>query len=279
MPFARKMWRTLEPYHSMVYFSPELFDAYRELGIDDYFEVYFGSRAAAMGAVSPEVVLATFFNFSPAAVHLGLPAVWSKATPEQLIATRLKAADTALRRMVGDDVESDAMAEAATLARIAADHCTPEGRPIYAAHAALPYPGVAHLDLWHAITLLREYRGDGHVVALTAHGLSGCGALVLNAASGGVDADAMRYSRLWTEDEWNAATDVLRDRGWVDAAGAITPAGTAVHDELEALTDELAAPAWSAITDEQGSRLRELVRPWSRALTEGGLFPAGFARR
>jgi helix-turn-helix protein len=37
--------------------------------------------------------------------------------------------------------------------------------------------------LWHAITLLREYRGDGHIIALVANGLSGLEALITCAAT------------------------------------------------------------------------------------------------
>ena len=36
---------------------------------------------------------------------------------------------------------------------------------------ALAWPDAPQLALWHAVTLLREHRGDGHISALTAAGI------------------------------------------------------------------------------------------------------------
>ena len=53
-----------------------------------------------------------------------------------------EAADAALRRMLGAAVDSDEMAAAADLARRAAERAgrRTEGRPLFAAHAGLPWP-------------------------------------------------------------------------------------------------------------------------------------------
>src|SRR5438067_1460069 len=62
---ARKMWRTLEPVHGIVYFAPDAGARYRAIGLPEHMH-YFAPRAAAMGPVPAEVVIATFFNFHPA---------------------------------------------------------------------------------------------------------------------------------------------------------------------------------------------------------------------
>ncbi|MEN3271540.1 MAG: hypothetical protein V7636_301, partial [Actinomycetota bacterium] len=64
--------------------------------------------------------------------------------------------------MLGDAIESPELIEAAELARRAAEVACerPEGRPLFAGHASLPWPEEPHLVLWHAQTLLREFRGD-----------------------------------------------------------------------------------------------------------------------
>jgi hypothetical protein len=72
----------------------------------------------------------------------------------------------------------------AGLAREAASACTAEGRPLYAGHAGLDWPDAPHVAAWHAATLLREHRGDGHIAALVAAGLSGIDALVTHVATG-----------------------------------------------------------------------------------------------
>ena len=45
---ARKVWRTLEPYHGMIYFVPEAAEAYARLGITGR-HGYFASRAGSDG--------------------------------------------------------------------------------------------------------------------------------------------------------------------------------------------------------------------------------------
>lgn len=271
---ARRMWRSCEPYHGMVYFVPEARAAYEAIGLDGRSMGYVASRSAAMGAVGPGVVTAAFFNFHPDLVAGALPAAWRRASPETVARARLDAVDAALRRILGDAVDSTDMAQAAALAAQAAAAGRPEGRPLFAAHASLPWPAAPHLALWHALTLLRELRGDGHVAALLAEGLTGCEALVLHGASGEVDASLLQASRGWTDDEWAAAHGSLRRRRWLTADGELSDAGRAGRQRVEDLTDDLALGPWRRLGQERSDRLRELVRPWSRAVVDAGTFSA-----
>lgn len=274
---ARKMWRTLEPYHGMVYFTPHAAEAYAELGIRGR-AGYFASRAAPMGAVSAGVVVATFFNFHPALVGRALPAAWDVTTPAAMIEARFAAADRALTELLGTEaVGSAEMREAAEAAQRAADACTAEGRPLYAAHAGLDWPTAPHMVLWHAVTLLREFRGDGHVAALLVADVDGCEALVSHAAAAasdgaGVTAEVLRASRAWPDDEWQAAVERLRSRGWIDADGRFTEKGAAARDQIEAATDERAMAPWKALGQDAADRLRGVVRPWSKTISASGVF-------
>lgn len=271
---ARKMWRTLEPFHGLIYFTPRAGEAYGSLGIQGR-AGYFASRAAALGPVPAEVVMATFFNFHPALVRAAIPAAWDAASPADLLDARRHAVDLALRDSLGDDVvASDDMRTAAALAREASTACTPDGRPLYAAHAALAWPDEPHLVLWHAITLLREFRGDGHVALLVTEGLDGCEALVTHGAAsdGGVGPDVLRLSRGWSTEEWAAAVERLRARGWLDADGGLTAEGTEARDRIETRTDELAMAPWQRLGEDSCALLRSLVRPWSKAIVASGTF-------
>jgi hypothetical protein len=269
---ARKTWRTLEPYHGLVYFAPEAAAVYDALGMGG-FDAYFASRAAALGAVGPEVVVATFFNFRPSRVHSAIPRAWEVASANAWVAARLEGVDASLRARVGDEALSSAeVGRAAALAAIAAeaarDSC--DGRPLGLAHLAVPRPGAAHLALWHSITALREHRGDGHVACLVEAGLDGIGALVMHAASGEVPAAVLRTTRGWSEDEWAAAVAALAGRGLVDGEGAFTDAGKALRERIEQRTDELAVAPWAALGEERCAELRGIVRPLSKAIVEGG---------
>lgn len=266
---ARKCWRTFEPFHGMIYFVPEAAQHYDAIGVEGR-SGYFGSRSAPMGAVGAKVVQATFFNFHPGLVDDAMDGLWERTTPEAMLLARHEAVDDALRRMLGDDVDSPAMGEAVDLLRpaVEAAEARPEGRPLFAGHARLPEPDMPHLALWRAITLLREFRGDGHIAALVDAELSGVEALVLHAASGEVPADILRSTRAWPADEWAAATDRLRSRGLIEPDDdGFTDDGRALRDHVEARTDALAAAPWRAISEDDAERARSLVRPWSKAIT------------
>ncbi len=264
---ARKVWRTLEPYHGMIYFVPEAAEEYGRLGIHGR-HGYFASRAAPMGAVSADVVVATFFNFNPAIVHAAIPAAWDAAEPAAIVAARFQAADRALRRVLGDAVESDELAEAAALVGVAASAVSCGGRPLAAAHAALPWPDEPHIALWHGVSVLREHRGDGHIAALTLAGVSGIEALVMHAASGEVPSAILQSTRAWPDDAWSEAVHGLCARGWTNPDGSFTDEGSAVRADVEATTDRAAAPPWGAIGEAGCARVRELVRPWSKAMAQ-----------
>ncbi|MEX2294330.1 MAG: hypothetical protein WD691_11135 [Acidimicrobiales bacterium] len=268
---ARKMWRTLEPYHGFIYFSSDAAAAYEALGVMGR-DGYFSSRAAAMGAVPAEVVMATFYNFNPELVHHAIPGAWTAASPSALVAARLGAVDIGLRRMLGDDVDGAGVARAAELAAVAALTCSPEGRPLFAGHASLEWPTEPHLVLWHAITLLREFRGDGHLVALVDAELSGIDALVFHAASGEVPRAALQMSRGWSDDAWAGSVAGLAAHGLVDSEGAFTPAGRALRQHIEDRTDALALAPWVALGNDGCDELRSIVRPLSKRIVEDGPF-------
>ncbi len=265
---ARKTWRTVEPYHSAIYFVPEAAEEYRLVGITDRMRGYFASRAAAMGAVPASVVIATFFNFDPDLVRRSMEGVWETVTTQEMIDARLRAADRMIRRIAPDSIDNPDMIEAADLAQKAASAAClhPEGRPLFAGHASLPWPEDPHLVLWHAQALLREFRGDGHIAALTVEGLSGCESLVSHAASGDVTAGVLQATRQRTGDDWLAAEERLRSIGWLDPDYGLTELGASRRAWIEQRTDELAAAPYDSIGVEGCARLRALVRPISKAM-------------
>jgi len=269
---ARKTWRTAEPVHGMIYFVPEAAEAYARLGVTGR-AGYFASRAAPMGEVSAEVVVSTFFNFNPALVHEAIPQAWEAATPEALVAARFDAVDAACRRVLGDHVVgSDEMRRAATLLREAAQEAAQrvEGRPLAAGHAEVAWPDAPHLVLWHAQSVLREYRGDGHIALLVTHGLSGLESLVTHAASGEVPAAVLKATRAWTDVAWDEAAESLRTRGWLERGDGLrfTEWGAAQRRAIEDGTDRLAAAPYDVLGDERCTELRALIRPWSTAFAE-----------
>jgi hypothetical protein len=268
---GRRTWRTLEPIHAIVYFAPEAAARYGELGLGAR-SAYFASRSAPMGALSTEAVTATFFNFHPELVARAMAGVWDRLDPAQVLEARLAVAGTALERLLGDAVGSPEMARAAELARRAAGEAGAhvQGRPLFAGHAGLRWPDEPHLVLWHAQSLLREFRGDGHVALLLAAGMGPVEALVVHAATGEVPAETLRTSRAWSEDEWAAGVAAVRRRGWLADGDALvlSEEGRGQRQRMEDDTDELARPAYAVLTPDECAELRRLCRTWSRALAE-----------
>ncbi|MEV1019306.1 hypothetical protein [Streptomyces sp. NPDC050264] len=272
---------SLNPLHSQLYFAPEAEKEFTAVGLEAGRMAYFAGRAAAMGAVGAGVVAATFYNFSPSLVARHLPRAWELAAPDAVLDARLAAADGSLRRLLGEDIAEDAeVAEAAGLAATAAEACGAAGRPLYAAHAALPTPERPHLALWHAITLLREHRGDGHLAALSTAGLDGLEALVTHTATGkGFTAEFACSSRGWSKQEWDAAQERLRDRGLLDTEGGLTPRGVDLRRAVEETTDRLAVAPYAHLGEAGVERLTEIGgRLTGRALSAGAFPPGVFAR-
>ena len=275
------MWHLLEPLHALLYYAPEAFDEAEALGYDtaERWPSYFAWRSAPLGAAGPARVASAFYSFSPEMVARYVPEsdgrdARESATPADVLAARLRAVDRTYRSVLGEDtVKSPELAEAAALARRAAEAAGTEGRPLAAANADLPWPEAPHLVLWQAATILREHRGDGHLAALLVAGLDPVEALVSFAAIGAAP-EPVFESRGWSAAAWSAARARLAARGLVDEAGAATDEGRALRAEVERRTDELAAAPWTALGPDGTARLADLLGgPWLSAIGSG-LLPA-----
>lgn len=274
---ARHCHNAVNPVHSTIYFSPDLGKELAPYGFEDPSAVYFAGRAAPFGAVGAGVVTSTFYNFNHSLVARFVPEIWELASPDTVLAARLRAVDSTLRRLLGNDaVGSEAMQEAAGLALRAAEGCTRPGRALYSANADLPVPDAPHLAYWHAATLLREHRGDIHTAALQTAGLDPLEALASHTASGrGMAPKWVLATRGYNEQAWNAAQDRLRDRGILDADGELTDSGVALRKDLEDETDRLDSAPYAHLGAEGVARLTELAAGFTTAALEAGAFPEG----
>ena len=123
--------------------------------------------------------------------------------------------------------------------------------------------------LWHAQSVLREFRGDGHVAALLVAGVSGLQSIDPARRPGQIDGKFLRAPGA------GAATVGRRDGG-LRSAGCSTArssadrggAGAAGRDRGD--TDRLAVPAYGILGDQGAARLAELARPLSRTIVKAG---------
>jgi hypothetical protein len=269
---ARRFFDRFEPVHAVTYFAPEARAALDGLGYRGFWMGYFAARSAPLGIVPREVVTAIFYNFAPERVAKALPAAWQIAGPEAALRARRESAVAALRRYgIGAD---ENVRVAAELAGRAARQAPLDGRPLFAANRALPWPDDPLAALWHAATLLREQRGDAHVAVLTAAGVSGRECNVLHAAAGPISREYIARARDYDEAAWRHHEQRLAQRGLLNGDGSLNAAGRELKDHIESATDTLALSALDALGDVEVEKLFQALTPITRAVVAGGDVPA-----
>jgi hypothetical protein len=269
---ARRFYHRFEPVHAVTYFAPEARAAFDGLGYRGFWMGYFAARSAPLGPVPPPVVTALFYNFSPARVAKALPAAWEIAGPQSALRARQESAVAALHRYgVRDDDEN--VGTAVELAMKAVQTASVDGRALYAANLALRWPAEPVAALWHATTLLREHRGDGHVAVLAAAGISGRESNVLHAAAGAVPADYIKRTRHYDDAEWRTCEQSLADRGLLTSDGSLSAAGIQLKQHVEDTTDALSLRAFNGLDDDEMTALLDALTPIARLVIAGGDIP------
>src|SRR5689334_11799845 len=263
---ARRMFELVEPIGVIPYSADEPNEAMFALGFTNYWDTYFAGRAAPLGLVPAEVVHALFYNFAPGEVARHIPKVWRTTTPEAAIAARRRGCAKALRRILGDAVDAPAFARAADLLLKAATSAPYEGRPMYAALRAIPVPDDVVARLFHAASLLREHRGDGHIAALMIEGVGRLEAHVLLALDMGMPAANFGRIHHLPAAQLAEVIDGMRARDLIGEDGWLTEQGRAVKQRVEALTDDLAAKPYESLEADELDELMTTLEPLAARL-------------
>lgn len=266
-PVARRLYDLTEPISLVNFFAEEPNEAMAGLGLRGYWDGYFAGRAAPLGRVPAEVVDAAFYSFADGEVARHVPRVWETTTPEAAHAARERGCVAALRRILGDLVSAPGLARAAELLATASVAAPTEGRVMYAALRSLPVPEEPVARLWHAANMLREHRGDGHVVALVTERIGRTEAHVLSALAMGIyPAESFGRIHHLPAAQLAQVMDGLRARGLLDASGHLTDAGRATTCRVESLTDALAEAPYDVLTPAELDELTGSLEPIAATL-------------
>ncbi len=263
---ARRMFELVEPIGLIPYSADEPNEAMFALGFTNYWDTYFAGRAAPLGLATAEVVHALFYNFAPGEVSRHIPKVWRTTTPESAIAARRLGCTKALRRILGDHVETPAFARTVELLTKAATSAPSEGRPMYAALLAIPIPDDTVTRLFHAASMLREHRGDGHIAALMIEGVGGLEAHALLALDMGMPAEKFGRIHHLPKAQLAAVIDGMRERGLIGDDGWLSEQGRAVKQRVEGLTDDLAAKPYESLEVDELVELMAALEPLAALL-------------
>ncbi len=264
---ARRLWNVAETVHAVTYFHPASLEAIASTGVKGFWMGYFAARLAPLGPVGAATATAVCCNFSPTRTTRALPDAWGYATPDRLLTARSEGAVAALRDCGIDDA---AAAVAADVIGPLVSDLDPCGRPLGAANLDVELPDEPIARLWQWCTTLREHRGDAHVSLIVGAGLDGCEVNALVTARSGLDPAILQGTRAWSDVEWSAAIERLRQRGLIDASGAVTDAGRELHTALERRTDELAAQTYG---EYDLDAVIAAVTPMSRLVLDAGVLP------
>jgi len=265
---SRRLRDLIEPVAANVYFAPEAQEKYKALGLS-YIPSYFRSRSACMGDVSGDVVVSTFGVFNPAIVKPAIDEA-RKVGVDDILEARQAGAIESLTRIL--DGNTDGVGRATELLRRAGDTCSTEGHSIYAGLRSLGFPGDPIGDLWRAADLLREHRGDSHVIAWAAHCVDPVEITLLTELWWRMPLNTYVGTRGWTADEIQAGIQRLEDRKLVHD-GQFTPEGEELRASIEEATDRQERSAVAALGDD-AEELLGLLEPWASAIVAAGGYPA-----
>lgn len=272
MSTERDLWSVYEPVHAIVYFDPAVSGCLAEEGLHGFWNGYFAGRFAPLGPVGPGPVTALAYGFAPAMVDRALPKVWGRISPAQAVLSRLGAVSRTLTPLLEAGSTDDVRRVTEALVR-ATDAARYDGRALAAAWKDVPEPDDLAARLWWATTVLREQRGDSHVIAATAAGLSGLEAGITHCALGPLTRESLQPNRGWTDEDWDGGVARLADRGLLTVDGtALTAAGRGLREQLEDATDRLAAAPAAAVSDDL-PLITSVLTALAKAIAEAGSLP------
>jgi hypothetical protein len=264
---TRRLRDAIEPIATICYWSEPAYDAYAALGLD-FLQGYVWSRGCVLGEPDGSVVAAAFGVFEPGLIGQLYDAARAAAGLADIRAARETGAVAALRTVLGGPEQ---VAEVTGALRRAAEAMDTAGRPLFAGLAGMPWPAHELGRLWHACAMLRELRGDSHLAACMAAGLTGLEANILTELQVGWPLHSYTATRGWPPEAMNLATISLRERGLI-GDDALTGAGASLRADIEEATDRQLAPARDAAGPDLPGIL-PLLQGWSQQIIEHGWFP------
>ncbi|MFD5093077.1 hypothetical protein ACFWMR_20920 [Amycolatopsis thailandensis] len=266
----RRLWEAVEPLHAVVYFAPETAAAAKAVGLPSWWMGYFAGRVAPLGPLPEPPATAMLFGFAPRMVARSLPDAWQYAEPAVVLQTRMDAVEVALKRLLPAGAPFEELAE---LLELAVTGCDYAARPLAAAWSSVARPATPIGRIWLAATVLREHRGDGHVLSAVAAGLRGLDTTLTHIGSGAVTREVLQSNRGWSDEDWDESVARLAGRGILDGDLKLTEPGIVLRQRIEDDTDRLATGPLDALGEDGAAEVVRIAVPLSRRIFDAGAIP------
>jgi len=204
------------------YFVPDTVAKAAELGLNGM-EFYVLGRGGPLGDCDSSAVAAAFGYFNPAVIARAWDGAAAKVKPRDAGKAHLECSAQLGRAKLGDVAKLDAFVKAADAVNNAADA---DGLALYAAIRSEPLASDTAGRAMQLVSVLREFRGSAHLVAIRALGLTAKQAHFVKRPN-----DTKMFG--WTPEDAPYIDDEVR----------------AKMLEVEALTDKIVAPAYGVLDD------------------------------
>lgn len=264
----------MEPIGTISFWGQQVNDRLAGLGLN-FLTGYVWARAAPMGEPTAPVVAAAFGVFEPGLIAALYEEARSQASRDNVLAAREQGAVESLHELLPDADVTDAVAALRRGTDVAVKHLV--GRPLFAGLASLDWPEDPLGQLWHAVSLLREYRGDVHQAANVAAALDAIQMNLMTEYWVGWGHTEYAGTRGWPAEAMAEADADLVRRGLV-ADGALTEEGRRLRNGIERQTEEALGPILDAIGPDL-SALTQQLDDWSAAIVAGGGAPPDVYKR
>lgn len=220
LAWVRETDRAVHRIGGAWFFAPQVAEVGAAVGIDDRFAFYAAGRGGVLGDPTGEVVASSFAFFPPQMVMSKYAEGVAGLAPGEASEAYARGLAAWAEHTFAEHADWDRLA---TLARRVADQVAAMCLPLFVGWRRLAQPQHPAARMAMSLVVLRELRGDRHVQAVAASGMTAVEAIV--GGDGPERAVALRHP------EPHPSVDAVRER----------------REQVEWRTDELMAPAWAVL--------------------------------
>lgn len=221
--------------------NPHIAAIHERLGMNPQ-RGYFVLRAAPLGPCEPMVVASAIAFFPAIMVAKIVGRSREDVPPEAVLDVAIPLLTRAAESVFGDGPD---VVRLAALYETAAESAPLEGRAMATAWSTVAWPDVPAARLLGAATVLREHRGDSHIMGLAAVGLRPMHGVLLDEMRRGGDPVAFAAGKGYRSEEITPAMEQLDEMGAFDGDRHLM-----LWEAAEEATDHASAAPWQAIGDD-----------------------------
>jgi hypothetical protein len=253
---SQRISRSVQTTVGWIFWDPGAVTRFETLGLPGPLG-YIASRSAPFAGAGYAALVAALGSISP----MGIRFVVDFMAPEDFM-KYWNARNEAIR----EGLEAHAPEILETLARCGpaleyvVDQLPFAGRPFSASHLDIPRGDDPVMRGWHAINIIREWRGDTHWGLIAEHNLSGAEASTLHNAWLRYDNEWLSRSRGISDEAITRAFVALELRG-LATNGVVNQQGITFRQMIEDETDRRCALPWQLLGYEETSTLADLLEP------------------